>query len=390
MRQLRDLVLGVHAMSKTSLDSIVFGGLALALLFVIGLDRILPVPSSSTGKLEAIAPGPSLPRAKQLRLAVSQTNKDEWDKMGELLDGLGKGYKYEYVNVNDLYNAKRFDDFDVLFLTCSSVGNDKAIADNIRQFVANGGTLYASDWRFIVVAYAFPDMVDKNAQGEGKDQKLVADVVDPGLKDALGTDKLPLKFDLDQWKTAAFSGDRVKVLVKAPRYIVQPPKDAPDDAPPQYKSTNLLVKFNFGKGAVIFTSFHNEAQNSEIEQKLLKYLVFSAVTAQIENEAHQTMLKGGFSPQKSNLLSASGKAEMSHTYKSQKPGQVRFILGFQEGARLKLSVTSPDGKTQVKEGTSSFTVEESCPVVGEWRYTITALEVPFPDFPFTLTVGESQ
>ena len=24
---------------------------------------------------------------------------------------------------------------------------------------------------------------------------------------------------------------------------------------------------------------------------------------------------------------------------------------------------------------------------GEWRYTVTALRLPFPNFPFTLTVG---
>ena len=158
-----------------------------------------------------------------------------------------------------------------------------------------------------------------------------------------------------------------------------------------WSETPLLVKFGFDKGTVIFTSFHNEAQNSEVEQKLLKYLVFSAVTAQIENEIHQTMLKGGFSPQKSNLLSASGQAEMSHVYTSKKAGKVRFILGFQEqGARLKLTVVSPDGKKREMEGTSTLVIEETCPVAGAWHYTVTALAVPFPDFPFTLTVGESQ
>ena len=71
--------------------------------------------------------------------------------------------------------------------------------------------------------------------------------------------------------------------------------------------------------------------------------------------------------------------------------QVRFILGFQEqGARLRLTVVSPEGKKREAEGTSTLVIEETCPVVGEWRYTVTALAVPFPDFPFTLTVGESR
>ena len=153
----------------------------------------------------------------------------------------------------------------------------------------------------------------------------------------------------------------------------------------------LLLKFSFDKGTVIFTSFHNEKQNSAVETKLLKYLVFSAVTAQIENEVHSTMLKGGFSPEKSNLFSASGKAEITNVYQSKKAGKVRFSLGFQEqGARLKLTVTSPEGKKREETGTSTIVIEETCPSAGAWRYTVEALTVPFPDFPFTLTVGEPQ
>jgi hypothetical protein len=367
-------------MSKTAVDSLVAGSLAIAVLLVIGLDKLMTQPTATVATV-TVVPQPAPPRAKQLRLAVSLTKKDVWDDMGKLLDGLGAGYKHRTVFIRDLYEPRTFDDFDVLFLTCSSEGNDDAVAQNVRQFVAKGGTLYASDWRYAVVAKAFPDMVNQAAVGEGLDQSVDAEIVDPGLKDAMGADRVKLKFDLDQWKTAAFGGQRAKVLMKA-SYKTQQGGRA--EAP-------LLVKFGFDKGTVIFTSFHNETQNSEVERKLLKYLVFSAVTAQIENEAHQTMIKGGFSPQKSNLLSASGRAEVTHTYQSKKAGKVRFILGFQEqGARLKLTVVSPEGKEREVEGAKTLVLEESSAVAGPWRYTVTALAVPFPDFPFTLTVGEAQ
>jgi hypothetical protein len=373
-------------MSKTALDSLVAAGLALALLVVLGVDKLLPT-STSTARLEQVAAEPSPLRARKLRLAVSLTSKpkQDWDKMPGLLDHLGQGYQYTQIPVRDLYNPNTFDGFDVLFFTCSPEGNDQAVADNLRQFVAKGGTLYASDWRYLAVAKAFPDMVKKSLAGEGANQELKADVVDAGLQDALGTKQVALRFDLPQWKTAAFGGERVKVLMKA-RYLVQPPEGS---EPTQWAETPLLVKFGFDKGTVIFTSFHNEAQNSEVEKKLLKYLVFSAVTAQIENEANLTMLKGGFSPQKSNLFSASGQSAVSNVYKS-KAAKVRFILGFQEqGARLKLTVIRPDGVQRDMEGTSTIVLEDTCPMVGDWRYTVTALSVPFPDFPFTLTVGES-
>ncbi len=60
----------------------------------------------------------------------------------------------------------------------------------------------------------------------------------------------------------------------------------------------LLVRFRQGRGTVIFTSFHNEAQNSQQELELLRFLVFSAVTAKEEALAQETMLSGGFSPVK--------------------------------------------------------------------------------------------
>jgi hypothetical protein len=370
-------------MSKTALDLIVAVSLAVALLLVVGLDKILPPPKTTTAKLEEVTPQQPPPRVKKLRLAVSQTAnpKEDWDNMGGLLKGLGEGYQFTQIPILSLYDPKTFDDIDVFFFTCSRDGNDQAVANNLRKFVARGGTLYASDWHYQAVALAFPDMVGHAKPGEGLDQSLVADVVDPGLKDALGTANVPLRFDLDHWKTAAFGSDRVKVLMKA-KYVTQEK---------QRSETPLLVKFGFDKGTVIFTSFHNEAQNSELETKLLKYLVFSAVTAHIENEAQLTMLKGGFSPQKSNLFSASGKSEIANVYQSKKAGKVRFVLGFEgQNVRLKLTVTSPDGKKREETGTSTIVIEQSCPRAGAWQYTVEAIEVPFPDFPFTLTVGESS
>ena len=70
-----------------------------------------------------------------------------------------------------------------------------------------------------------------------------------------------------------------------------------------------------------------------------------------EQEAHaqelaQTMLKGGFSSQKSNLLSASAdNPSVTKTYHNQQAGNLRFVLGFENrGARMKLTVVSPNGK----------------------------------------------
>ena len=74
------------------------------------------------------------------------------------------------------------------------------------------------------------------------------------------------------------------------------------------------MKFKEGQGTVIFTSFHNEAQNSRQEEGLLKYLVFSAVTAKEQEVADKAMLSGGFSPAKRSLIShSSGQPSVTKT-----------------------------------------------------------------------------
>ena len=368
-------------------DVCVAGGLVVALLFVIILDKLLPSAAAPAGvQVTTTTPPPPPPPPKPLRLAITPSAKSKgseipWDDVGRLLDSLGQGYKHITVQEYELLQARRFDDFDVLFLTCAPGGTERELTRNLRSFVEEGGTLYASDWRFDCVAAAFSEFTDFYRKDEGQNQELTATVLDPGLKDVLGS-TVPLRFDMPQWKTASFLTDKVKVLLEG-----------------RYKKQNglghavapLLVKFQVGKGTVIFTSFHNEKQNSDVETKLLKFLVFSAVTAQAESKAMQTMVKGGFSPQKSNLLSASSdNPSVTQTYHSKKKGRIRFDLAFDPGARLKLTVVSPQGKKYEQEGDQSLHIEAEGIAPGPWQYTITALHVPYPNYPFSVVIGEPE
>jgi len=370
-------------MDKTNtflLDAGVATGLVLALLMVIGLDKLISSPTTTAPiKPEEV----KKVETRSLQIAVTPTQNDnlgKWDDMGKLLDSLGEGYRYQDFPLRDLTDAKKLAKYDVLFLTCAPGGTESDVTSNLREYVGNGGTLYASDWRYDCVAHAFPDFKAQNLVGRGKPQRVEAKVLDPGLRDIIGA-TITLRFDLSKWKTAAFGGDRVKILVEG-KYEKEFGGSAV--AP-------LLVKFQFGKGSVIFTSFHNEKQNNELETKLLKYLVFSAVTAKTEAQVTETMIKGGFSPQKSNLLSASSDDKIEQIYRSKKGGKIRFVLGFEDrGASLKLRVVGPDGKTHEKTGTSTIIIDVPNAPVGDWRYTVTPVRIPYPDFPFTLTVGESE
>lgn len=373
------------------IDSAVAGGLVLALLLVVGLDS-REKKGGGGGNVVVIQQGgeDTTGRDRPLRIAVTPTHNDKlgkWDDMNKLLDQLGEGYRYTVFPINELLNPekaaarnKELEEIDVLFLTCAPGGTEDAITEPIREFVSRGGTLYASDWRFDCVARAFPDMRAADLEAKGRAGTVNAKVLEAGLRDIIGA-TVSLEFNLSKWKPAAFRGPRVTTLIEGE---YQPEIGLRRVGP-------LLVKFPFNKGTVIFTSFHNERQNSAIEMKLLRYLVFSAVTARVENLVNATMMKGGFSPQKSNLLSASsGNQEVKQTYQSKNGKRVRFTLGFENrGARLKLSVTGPDGKTTDQEGDATFYIEQPN-TQGAWQYSVTAIRVPYQDFPFTLTVGESN
>ncbi|HUY35797.1 MAG TPA: hypothetical protein VMV69_23840 [Pirellulales bacterium] len=383
-------------------------GLVLALLVVFAIDRGQPLEKAAskqdiTLKEVETAPDEPPPPVKTLRLAVTVgENGQTYDDMARLLKELGDGYKYEILRLDELPDAKKISEFDVIFLTCSGVpptwvreriGTSKRpglelrapneevirkVMDDFRDFVAHGGTLYASDLQYSLVAGAFKEFASPNVP-TGKVQKLNAEVVEPGLRELIGGE-LSLSFDMADWCPAAFEGEKVVVYLRG----TYEPLEG------EARSSPFLVKFPYKDGTVIFTSFHNEKQNNESELKLLRYLVFSAVTAEVETKVRQSMVQGGFSPAKNNLFSASAGAERaSSVYKAVKAADLKFTLGFENlGARLKLTVVGPDGTPREKEGASTFTIDVTGAAAGDWKYTVTALKIPNENFPFTVTVGE--
>ena len=394
-----------NRLGRTVLDAAAAAGLVLALAVVFALDR--GGKSSGENGLETSSNGAQTldekpRRARPLRLAVTPK---KYDDMGKLLDELGTGYRWESIRYDDLLDPEVLSDYDVVFLTCGGFpsrwlgrrmadgvrpGSDlhrirprirEQLRESLRSFVGRGGTLYASDWRFKALAVAFPDVVDWSMAVRGEVQTIQADVVDAGLQRRLG-EQIELTFDKPKWDPAAFRGSEVTTFLRGTYKTVEGDR----------RTAPLLVKFPYKEGTVIFTSFHNEKQNSNTETELLKYLVFASVMAREEADVRRTMVRGGFSPVEGNLLSASaGDQSVTETYHAAEAGDLQFVLGFADrGARLRLVVTRPDGRPLEKTGTSTFVIDVPDAPAGDWRYTITPLEVPHRNFPFSLTVGQKR
>lgn len=343
---------------------------------------------------------PSQPRP--LRLAITPP---KYDDMGRLLATLGAGYAYSQLSMDDLLSPARLRDFDVVFITCGEApetwvterlgpGQRESsgmylprpdvtlrLQTALQGYVAAGGTLYASDWQYHLLALAFPDFIDATQLSALPAQRVQAQVVDEALRRQLGPE-IVLRFDQAGWCPASFLPAKITELMRG---------SFRDDHGLE-RTAPLLVQFPFGQGSVIFTSFHNEAQNSDLERQLLRNLVFKIVTARTESVVKQTLLKGGFTAGQRSLLSASSPEQvLTQTYDCQGGRQLRFLLGFEDrGAQLHLQVTAPNGQTWQQTGASSFDLTIAQAAAGTWRYTVTAQRLPFGNFPFTLTVAEKQ
>lgn len=341
-------------------------------------------------------------REVRLRLAVTPA---EFDDMGRLLRQLGEGYAYDQIALEELLDPEKLKQYDVIFMTCGGSPESwlgEAIGDGernsriftvrpevaermrsaLRGFVEQGGTLYASDWRFQVLQIAFPDLVDAEKAVRGDKQEVEAEVVDSGLREVIG-ERIPLNFDLPGWYPAAFG----------PRGATTYVRGAYRASDGQQLASPLLVRVPFGQGSILFTSFHNEAVNSEIETKLLKYLVFTTVTAKVQSKVRETLVKSRFTAEKENLLSTSAEnPKVTSVYQNKAAGDLKFVLAFEsQGAKLRLEVVAPDGKVAAaKEGASTFQIDVPDAAAGEWKYIVTALKLPFPNYPFNLTVGRKQ
>src|SRR5690606_32101906 len=110
-------------------------------------------------------------------------------------------------------NASEFKDADpkasVLFLNCG--GPKVAKASSIRQFVHDGGTVYASDQQATFIARAFSEVFRVSQPMPAGDFKAAVD--DEGLRNILGK-TLRLSFDSGDWRfLTPISPHSVKVYV---------------------------------------------------------------------------------------------------------------------------------------------------------------------------------
>ena len=208
-----------------------------------------------------------------------------YDNVPQLLSGMQ--LEYDTIGIGDSTNLTYFlsdpeemAEYDIIFFACgssfSNVSNGSGDFDqmmhNIRRFVENGNSIYASDWSSDFIHNTFPEAVDFYTDsprvGDGQ-QTINADVTSSEMQTLLGRNTAELYFNAGGWVVATNA---------SPPSVVHFRGDAEKSNGEVVHGAALLTTFTepIGGGTVVYTSFHN---NNQVDagtdmHDILNFLIF--------------------------------------------------------------------------------------------------------------------
>lgn len=226
--------------------------------------------------------------AINLRIAVVT---GDYDRVEDVLGSIGIQDNDVDLYPSSFLNAAWVDDlvmdyavlsqYDIVFLNCGLSDLDfvsrffanATASANLRQFVQEGGSVYASDWAYYVVEKTWPDFVDfvgDDASGDnGKvgaaPRDVDANIVDAPMALALGQTSMVLHYPLLSWVVMESASPATTVYIRG---------DAEIDTGATLRDVPHTVAFRPGLGRVLFTSFHQEAGINPDMQRVLQLLIF--------------------------------------------------------------------------------------------------------------------
>lgn len=207
-----------------------------------------------------------------------------WDAVEHILGAMSLDYTMIPMSQQEgfMRNPARLAQYDIIFFNCTmdydwAFTYKAEIGGNLRDFVDGGGSIYASDWAYYVVEASFPEMntfVGEDAYpGDattGWSGMISATVLDPAMVQRLGSSQASLNYDLPGWAVMrqTHQGD-VLITGEAEFYTDAWSYDT------EVATVPLVSRWLHGDGAVVYTSFHNEAQTTLDMTLLLQEIVLS-------------------------------------------------------------------------------------------------------------------
>jgi len=325
----------------------------------------------------------------------------QYDDIGAVLTSMG--YNWTPIQDSDLANYGTISQYDILFLNCSEVANAgqtaNAARDTLRRFVEEkGGSIYASDFAYTYIKAAFPGKITFPANPRiGAVQYVDAEVVDQGLASYLGATTVRLFYDLPRWVVIdSVSSDTTIHLrgsfdtLDALAASAEGPRVQPVSPQGHLANKPLMVSFRSGKGKVLYTTFHNHAQTTEIERKLLEYLVLVPATAQLQIDVEEKVAEQSAQLKRMDINTINmGQTSSIFSFLKNVVSELVFVFHW-PGSTLRVVVFEPDGSVYMVAETDEPPIVLPIPdaKAGTWVYQITAVDVPYDNYPYVVGIGE--
>ncbi len=220
-----------------------------------------------------------------------------YDDVGSILDGLdieydvvggdttsdplGSGAEDFLTDFNEMMS------YDIIFIECGGLwseldggglfgggGDIDQIEDNIRSFVEQGNSLYASDLAQPFIQETIPEAVDFYQESQGTSgprqgqsgQTVTADIVSPEMQTLLGSGTTSINYDSNGWAVAEGAGPDTKIHFEGDITL--------QDGSTVSDSPLMLTYDDPAAGAAVFTSFHNSDQATGEMEEILEFMIF--------------------------------------------------------------------------------------------------------------------
>ncbi|MCL2201021.1 MAG: copper amine oxidase N-terminal domain-containing protein [Oscillospiraceae bacterium] len=219
-------------------------------------------------------PGAPIIESGQIRIGVTRPS---FDNVGQILRVFGEAVELYTLSANDLRSIENLQEFYAIFINCGS--HDDIEASVLNDFVSRGGIVYASDHASDVLRYAFPEVVEFN---KGNPSQVIsnADIVHSTLAAHMRIDDLDVLFNMSGWHSITALSDSATVYIEGELLggEIMP----------------LAVSFDYGRGRVFYTSFHNSAQATFHIINFIEYLVFRILNVQADRTLQEAAERDGF------------------------------------------------------------------------------------------------
>jgi len=185
--------------------------------------------------------------------------------------------------LSDIDNLRQYDilffnggheEEEIIYSRNAANDTPEIVLQNLRDYVNEGGSVYASDWAYDVIELAWPEAIDflgddriPNAAQLGEYDLVDASVTDEALSDFLGKTSVEIEYDLPVWPPITSVEGFVSI------HLTGTINYREGTSSYTLASVPLLVSFAGGEGRVGFATFRVAANQGPDMSLILQYMM---------------------------------------------------------------------------------------------------------------------